>query len=380
MAPGGGGRGDRRRADLLLAASELIYGALLAFYPKAFRRRYAEEMLRDFADLSREGLEEGGGTELLRVWGAAFSDLAITALQERGTVVSRSAYLPVEPRVAARALVAVVIVAVTVAVGSLVETPQYEASSTLLIGQEHGLEEEAVGVRVQGSQQLATTLAAATRSRPIAEETIERLGFSTTPDVFLERLEAEPIENTQFIKLSYTDADPQRARVVTNTVGDVLSEQVSEVGQDDNRITASLWERAPVPEKPVSPNPLRDGLLALVSGLLICVGLAFASPVVAASGIGRAARRAISVVGRTTRAAQGVPALSPATEAAKEKELLVALRRRGKLTVAGVALETSLTVGEADRMLSGLAARGHLEVTVEHGRLLYALWERDAPI
>ena len=39
--------------------------------------------------------------------------------------------------------------------------------------------------------------------------------------------------------------------------------------------------------------------------------------------------------------------------------------------MAGVALETSLTVGEADRILSALAAKGHLQVTVEHGRLLY---------
>ena len=51
----------------------------------------------------------------------------------------------------------------------------------------------------------------------------------------------------------------------------------------------------------------------------------------------------------------------------------MALGRHGKLTVAGVALETSLTVGEADRMLSALAAKGHLQVTVEHGRLLYSL-------
>jgi len=43
------------------------------------------------------------------------------------------------------------------------------------------------------------------------------------------------------------------------------------------------------------------------------------------------------------------------------------------------ALETSLSVEEADRMLSELAAKGHLEVTVEHGRLVYALWDRDAP-
>jgi hypothetical protein len=63
--------------------------------------------------------------------------------------------------------------------------------------------------------------------------------------------------------------------------------------------------------------------------------------------------------------------------AAKEKELLNALRHHGQLTVAGVALETSLSVEEADRILSALAAKGHLEVRVEHGRLLYSLWERD---
>jgi hypothetical protein len=45
----------------------------------------------------------------------------------------------------------------------------------------------------------------------------------------------------------------------------------------------------------------------------------------------------------------------------------------------GAALETSLTVEEADRLLQALAAKGHLEITVEHGRLVYALWEPVAP-
>jgi capsular polysaccharide biosynthesis protein len=379
MAPGGGGREDRRLVDLLLAASELIYDALLALYPRAFRQRYAEEMRRDFADLSREGLEEGGGTELLRVWGGAFSDLALSALAERGTAMSRNGYPPVEPRVAVGALVAVVLVALTVAMASLAETPQYETSSTLLIGQERGLEGAGLEAEAESLQQLTMTLAAAAQSRPIAEDTIERLGLSTTPNVFLERLEAEPIEDTQFIELSYTDSDPQRARVVTNTVGEVLSEQVSEVGQDNNRITASLWERAPVPKKPVSPNPLRDGLLALVSGLLLFAGFAFVLPRVAASGMGRVALRATGVVGLTASGSRGAPAGTPTKDGAKEKELLEALKRRGKLTVAGVALETSLTVEEADRMMSALAAKGHLEVRIEHGRLLYSLWEGDAP-
>jgi hypothetical protein len=61
----------------------------------------------------------------------------------------------------------------------------------------------------------------------------------------------------------------------------------------------------------------------------------------------------------------------------KERELLEALRREGELTPARAAMETSLTVAEADRMLKELAEGGHLEVRVRGGGLFYALWEPE---
>jgi hypothetical protein len=61
----------------------------------------------------------------------------------------------------------------------------------------------------------------------------------------------------------------------------------------------------------------------------------------------------------------------------KEQELLEALARRGELSPALAALETSLTVAEANRMLSDLANSGHVEVRANEGRLGYALWEQD---
>jgi hypothetical protein len=61
----------------------------------------------------------------------------------------------------------------------------------------------------------------------------------------------------------------------------------------------------------------------------------------------------------------------------KEKELLGALARYGEITAARAALETSLSVSEADRMLSELAKDGHVEVRAREGRLGYALWEHD---
>src|SRR5215218_11277203 len=101
MTPRGRGRGERHRrvsaALLLLAASAWLYGALLVLYPKAFRHRYAAQMRRDFRELLREGLEEGGATELVRVWAQVFSDLVLTALMERGIMPARFAhYLSVD--------------------------------------------------------------------------------------------------------------------------------------------------------------------------------------------------------------------------------------------------------------------------------------------
>jgi hypothetical protein len=67
------------------------------------------------------------------------------------------------------------------------------------------------------------------------------------------------------------------------------------------------------------------------------------------------------------------PELSAANS--KERELLGALREHGELTPARAAMETSLTVAEADEMLKELAEGGHLDVRVRGGGIFYALWE-----
>lgn len=60
-----------------------------------------------------------------------------------------------------------------------------------------------------------------------------------------------------------------------------------------------------------------------------------------------------------------------------EKELLRVLERHGEITAARAALETSLSIAEAEQMLSGLANSGHVRVSANEGRLAYALWEWD---
>lgn len=61
----------------------------------------------------------------------------------------------------------------------------------------------------------------------------------------------------------------------------------------------------------------------------------------------------------------------------QERELLRAIREHGEITPTQAAMETSLTVSEADAMLKGLTEGGHLQVRARGGGLFYALWESD---
>jgi hypothetical protein len=76
-----------------------------------------------------------------------------------------------------------------------------------------------------------------------------------------------------------------------------------------------------------------------------------------------------------TLASVGQPTISD--EYRKEKELLEALERRGEISAARAALDTSLSVAEADESLLRLAENGHVRVHAREGSLVYSLWELD---
>ncbi len=171
-------------------------------------------------------------------------------------------------------LVASVLVGAVMLYG-LVKTPVYEASTKILIGQQQREASGSLGSEVMGLQQLTQTMAQAVPTRPVAEAVIREEDLKMAPETFLANLTAEQIAETQFIEVAYKDANPERAQQVVNAIGRVFSQRVSEVSPKANGVTATVWEPAAVPEAPVSPNLLRNGLVALVAGLMLGVALAF---------------------------------------------------------------------------------------------------------
>ena len=79
----------RREGNRLLAAMVRVYRAMLAAYPKGFRRDFGEEMETVFEDHCREVREAGGAPGLVALAGRTFLDLVATVAEERSEMVGR---------------------------------------------------------------------------------------------------------------------------------------------------------------------------------------------------------------------------------------------------------------------------------------------------
>lgn len=114
--------------------------------------------------------------------------------------------------------------------------------------------------------------------------------------------------------------------------------------------------------------------------IIVCLGLALACGVATPTALRLSGNRLAGLRGpeadRRRDPGAERPRL-PAPEAGSdggraERRLLEAIERHGEVTPARAALEASLTVADADRMLGELAEKGHLEVRAREGKLFYA--------
>jgi len=161
---------------------------------------------------------------------------------------------------------------------TLLQTPTYEASIKILVGQDisnNGPPGSLDGT-ITGIQKLTDTMSEAVKSsRPIAEAVIDRFDLQTTPESLLGLINARPIRQTQFIQIDYRDSSPETAQQVANAIGEEFVSQVSTLSPNVNGITATVWQEAVEPSTPISPKLGFNIAIALVLGLMLGMVLAF---------------------------------------------------------------------------------------------------------
>lgn len=157
-------------------------------------------------------------------------------------------------------------------------TPVYEASSRLFVST---AQSDTTGDAYQGglfSAQRVTSYANLVSSRETASRVADELGLDVDPDRLVEDVTAEVQPETVLLQINARSTDPELAQALASAYADELTVIVRELetptGGGPAPIRASVYDRAPLPEEPVSPQPVRNMALALALGLLLGVGLA----------------------------------------------------------------------------------------------------------
>ncbi len=113
-------------------------------------------------------------------------------------------------------------------ISSRMQTPVYQASTTVLIDQAPDARMPDYTSLIM-SQQLASTYAQLMTKRPVLEEVIDHLDLSLGPNSLRAAIQVSPIQNTQLIEIKVQHTDPVAAANIANKLVSVFSDQNTEL-------------------------------------------------------------------------------------------------------------------------------------------------------
>src|SRR6266542_754940 len=129
-------------------------------------------------------------------------------------------------------------------------------------------------------------------SQAVAQKVQKDVSLATPVDTLLEHVKVQVVTDTEVMEVKYDDPYPAMAARLANGFAQAYVDFRSEQALDQLAVlqqrlldlqssasvaqsSAEIVQRAEVPTSPVSPNKVRNGILALFAGLALGVGLAF---------------------------------------------------------------------------------------------------------
>jgi len=150
---------------------------------------------------------------------------------------------------------------------------KYEAEATLMVssGQIYTIN-NLDNAEISRNQKLVSTYTEIAKSKTIMKNVIRKLDLDMEPEQVASILKVTPVEDTEFIKLSYTDESAQRAALLTNEVAEEFIAKIKNVMSFEN---LKIVEKASVPDKALPKKRALIIAISIVLGIMLGVFLAF---------------------------------------------------------------------------------------------------------
>jgi len=155
---------------------------------------------------------------------------------------------------------------------SYMQKPVYKASTTLMVSASmKGFEEFSA---IQIIEKLLLTINKLSTSRPVLEKASETVNHKKNVRQFQDAVSSQVLTNTQLIQISASAGNPQAAMAMANAAADSLVAFVREKEGASSSYKIEQVEPALKPTSPVSPKPLRNGMMGVFLGLILGFGVA----------------------------------------------------------------------------------------------------------
>ncbi len=149
----------------------------------------------------------------------------------------------------------------------------YEAEATLMVSSTGVYSAESLGNdEITRNQRLVDTYAEIARSRNIILNVISKLDMDAEPEDISKLLKMEPVGETELIKISYQNKNPQIAAIVVNEISEEFIHKIRSVMTFEN---LKVIEKAEIPSKPLPRDVISLALIFLTFGFFLSTFIIF---------------------------------------------------------------------------------------------------------
>ena len=143
----------------------------------------------------------------------------------------------------------------------------YKAEATLMVSSAGVYSAESLGNdEITRNQRLVDTYAEIARSKNIILNVISKLDMDIEPEDISKLLKMEPVGETELIKISYQNENPQIAAIVVNEISEEFIHKIKNVMTFQN---LKVIEKAEIPSKPLPRKLLSLTLIFLIFGFFL---------------------------------------------------------------------------------------------------------------
>lgn len=170
-------------------------------------------------------------------------------------------------------LLTIALAASVTALSYFLITPKYEAQATVIVGKNKSdtTSDTLQYNDILMSQRLVDTYTVIMESQSIREQIVDDLELNLTAEDLQDMISISPVKDTEIIQVNVKDIIPERAMDIANQSLEIFEQEIQSIMQLDN---VQVLDSARMPETPVEPRFIRNGILAGMIGLMLGVAIA----------------------------------------------------------------------------------------------------------